>query len=179
MRCASRTFLNSEGKCEKVSEDCRTYNDFDGYCLSCYSGFALKSGKCVQDTVKGGCSELDSNGKCTKCATGFYINNNECIQVDAQCAKFNFNTNKCEGCYSGYTLLEGRCEISKVNEQFEVKNCVAYNTENKCIQCFDRFYLTANQCKEVSIFCKTYDLITGSCTGCYSSFKLKNGQCAK
>ena len=56
VRCASRTFLNSIGQCEKVSEDCRTYNDFDGQCLSCYSGFALKTGKCVKDTIKGGCS---------------------------------------------------------------------------------------------------------------------------
>lgn len=154
--------MNSNGQCEKVSEDCRTYNDFDGQCLSCYSGFALNQGKCVKDNVKGGCSSFDSDGKCSKCATGFYLNSNsECAQVDAQCAKFNFGSNLCEGCYSGYTLLEGKCEVAKVNEEFEVKNCVAYNLNNKCIQCFDRFFLTNNACKEVSVFCKTYDLISG------------------
>ena len=99
--------------------------------------------------------------------------------IDAQCAKFNMLSKICEGCYQGYTLLEGRCEISKVDEQFEVKNCVAYNVDNKCIQCFDRFYLTNNQCREVSIFCKTYDIITGFCTSCYTGFRLISGQCKK
>ena len=56
VRCASRTFLNSRKQCEKVSEDCRTYNDFTGACLSCYSGYALKMGRCLKSELQGGCA---------------------------------------------------------------------------------------------------------------------------
>ncbi len=95
VRCASRTFLNEKGQCEKVSEDCRTYNDLDGQCLSCFSGFALSSGKCLKDNIKNGCSSFDSNGKCTRCSTGFYLTTDTCTQVDSQCANFNINSLKC------------------------------------------------------------------------------------
>lgn len=116
IRCAERTFMNSMGLCEKVSEDCRTYNDFTGKCLSCYPGYLVKSGKCIKDQIKEGCSSFDANGVCIGCAYGFYFNNGSCSRIDPQCAKFNLNIKACEGCYSGYTLLEGKCEIAKVNE---------------------------------------------------------------
>ncbi len=105
MRCAERTFMNSNGQCQKINENCRTYNDFTGNCLTCYSGFSLKLGDCAKGSLQDGCSQFDSNGKCNKCANGYYVSNGGCELIDPQCSNFNINNKNCEGCYAGYALL--------------------------------------------------------------------------
>lgn len=41
MGCAKRTYFNEGGICVEVSALCKTYDDFDGKCLSCYEGYDL------------------------------------------------------------------------------------------------------------------------------------------
>lgn len=172
--------MNLDGKCQAVNVNCNTYSDFDGSCLTCFQGFSLnKLGQCVQSSVSNGCSTFDSAGKCTKCGSGYYLQSGNCIQIDPQCANFDNNTLQCTGCYSGYTLLNGICQISKVDTQYEVKNCFAYNLNNLCVSCYDRYYLSNNSCNSVNVFCKSYDSSNGDCLSCYTSFTLKNGKCTQ
>jgi hypothetical protein len=178
-KCVPMSFLNGNATCQLISESCRTYNDINGYCLTCYSGYSLnKNGQCLQNNPAVGCKTLDANGICVQCSSGYYIDaNNACVAIDPQCAQFDSVNKVCTSCYNGYSLLLGVCQISQVNNQYKVNNCFVYNSNNQCIQCLNRYFLTNNQCKDVNVFCKTYDLNTGLCTGCYSTFILTNGQC--
>lgn len=172
--------MNFSGLCQPISTSCNTYSDFDGTCLTCFPGYSLNIlGQCLQGTVGAGCSTFDANGACTQCGTGYYLQSGICNQIDPQCANFNTTSLQCVGCYSGYTILNGVCQISKVDTQYQVKNCYAYNSNNLCVSCFDRFYLSNNSCNQVNVFCKTYDNTNGNCLSCYTSFKLNNGQCAQ
>lgn len=49
VECSQGAFLNYDKKCELVSNDCRSYDHYNGDCLSCYEGYQLKGGKCVED----------------------------------------------------------------------------------------------------------------------------------
>lgn len=44
---------------------------------------------------------------------GYFVINGEHSLIYAKCAKFNINAKAYEGCYPGYTLLEGKFEILK------------------------------------------------------------------
>lgn len=76
-------------------------------------------------------------------------------------------------------MLNGACQISKVESKDAVENCYAYDSQSQCIKCYERYYLAANTCSPVSVFCKTYDSNSGNCLSCYSTFKLANGKCSQ
>ena len=183
MRCADRAFFNAEGICQLVSVDCNTYDELTGLCTSCYAGFGLDNGICSKSTQSSGCLERDQNGVCIRCSFRSYLSDaNECVSVDDQCADFNYDDKVCIGCYSGYSLLNDKCQITQVDEDKEIENCFAYTPEGNCLECFDRFYLSeANVCAEVDIFCKGYEKATGDCTSCYEGlgFSLKEGKCVQ
>lgn len=73
--------------------------------------------------------------------------------------------------------MNGKCEITKVDEGKEIENCFAYTAQGACLECFDRFYVKDNMCAEVDVFCKKYSKTNGLCTDCYTGFKLNNGKC--
>ena len=149
----------------------------DGSCLSCYPGFRIDGRACVRAPEGDGCAEFGQNGNCIKCAVRNYLENNQCKQIDDLCADFDYNSKRCIGCYSGYSILNGKCEITKVDEGKEMEDCCAYTPEGSCLECFDRFYVNNNICAEVSVFCKKYSKTNGKCTECYTGFKLANGEC--
>jgi len=33
-------FLDQNGKCQNIDKHCEVYNQTNGYCLSCYSGYS-------------------------------------------------------------------------------------------------------------------------------------------
>jgi hypothetical protein len=177
MSCAFRTFMNRSGLCQVVSINCNTYNTMDGSCTSCFAGFELTGGKCQPSLSASSCSQFNKDGSCAKCGAGSYLSAGQCIAIDPQCADFDTNTQSCQGCYAGYSILNGACQISKVDSQYEVENCYAYDRRNACIKCYERYFLSGNRCRSVNVFCKTYDGNTGNCLSCYSTFTLRNGAC--
>jgi hypothetical protein len=178
VRCATRTFMASTGKCQQVSIDCSTYNPLNGQCSSCYPGFQLAfGGYCTQATSPASCKRLNADGSCAECAAGSYLSLGACLTIDPQCANFDQSALKCVACYPGYSILNGACQVSKVDSKFQVENCYAYDQQSSCISCFDRFYLESNSCKAVNVFCKTYDPYANVCLSCYNTFTLANGQC--
>lgn len=47
MRCAERAYFGPKGLCIAVSDFCRTWDNYDGFCLTCYKGYNLMNGECV------------------------------------------------------------------------------------------------------------------------------------
>lgn len=177
IKCATRTFMNSQGLCQAISIDCSTYSPDNGHCTSCYPGFTVKNGECLKDISPSSCNKFNPDGSCAICGKGSYLSQGSCILTDPQCANFDSSAFRCLGCYPGYSLLSGVCQLSVVDSKYEVKNCYAYDSNNQCIKCYDRFFLSSNQCQPVNVFCKTYDDLDGSCLSCYSSFTLQQGKC--
>ena len=153
---------------------------FDGSCESCYSGFILNNGVCTKGQAgEQGCARYDLFGNCLECPSRTYLMNNRCVPVDNQCAQFDYNQKVCVGCYSGYSLLKNVCQITKVEVGKEIANCFAYNPEGSCLQCLDRYFVQNNTCQEVNVFCKAFSLTNGSCTDCYTGFRLVSGTCQR
>ena len=64
-RCAYRSFLGKEGKCQPVSDNCRLWNSTSGYCYECYPEFGLpKNGVCSYTPPDDHCAKygyIDTN----------------------------------------------------------------------------------------------------------------------
>ena len=100
-----------------MSEDCRTFSPLDGSCRSCYSGFKLDGDICVKapEGEGEGCAEYDADGNCLKCAVTRYLDSkNNCVQIDNLYPEFDYELKECIGCYSGYSILNKMCEITKL-----------------------------------------------------------------
>jgi hypothetical protein len=112
--CATRTFMDGNGLCQSVSIDCSTYSANNGACTSCYPGFALNQGKCALSTSPSSCSRFNARGDCVECGKGSYLNAGQCVAIDPQCASFDISAQSCVDCYPGYAILNGACQIGKV-----------------------------------------------------------------
>ncbi len=122
------------------------------------------------------------------------------------CIDFNNVTSKCQACYTGYTLANGRCvEANCPTGQFKrygecIANpigCVSYNDFSKCSQCSSDYTLTSGVCSRTPLTCSgrtffnsvswTCDKVDdkcktwgtdGKCTSCLSATeKPVNGVC--
>ena len=83
----------SMGVCTMVDPLCKTFDDKNGNCLSCYDGRTLANGICViiqdQKKIDVNCAKFE-NQSCVKCSNGFYFNKNKvCTEIDPFCKKFN------------------------------------------------------------------------------------------
>ena len=52
MKCAERAYFGPKGLCIAVSDYCRTWDNYDGFCLTCYKGYSLLNGDCVESPEK-------------------------------------------------------------------------------------------------------------------------------
>jgi len=118
LECSKSWVFNNQGVCIPVSDQCKT-SDSNGACLSCWKGYDLKKGSCVYSSSNNkkpsdlGCGKWDwDNQKCLSCSKNWYFNNDgECTPIDDLCSTFD-STGKCTSCFSGYSLLNGRCLIA-------------------------------------------------------------------
>jgi len=109
LTCSGGFFINSNGKCEQVDPLCKTYNQSNGLCLSCYDGFTL-------DTVNG------------KCNLSILIPANSSTLNNSNCNQYDFVRNVCvkcaEGCYFDNT---GKClkytDINCKTPSADLKSC--------------------------------------------------------
>jgi hypothetical protein len=47
VKCATRAYFGKNGKCVNSNPLCKTFDNHDGCCTSCYAGYDLKGGNCV------------------------------------------------------------------------------------------------------------------------------------
>ena len=77
VKCSSGYYLGPKGQCTQANSLCLTFDNQNGACLSCSSGFSLSYGKCSQSTSTTAysdpnCNQFDNNGNCQKCSYGYY-----------------------------------------------------------------------------------------------------------
>ena len=121
-KCADRSYFGPIGFCIPVSDYCRTWDKYDGYCLSCYLGYTLqpKGGCVVADEASGpsdlGCNQFDwKTYECVTCSFRWVLKNGTCVKVSDYCKSFNSTSGLCSACYSGYDLINGDCVYSPLN----------------------------------------------------------------
>lgn len=67
IKCAHRSFFDSNGVCVSVSTNCATWDEFDGFCLTCFNGYDLIKGECAYSASNNahpadlGCKRWDWN----------------------------------------------------------------------------------------------------------------------
>lgn len=88
---------------------CRTWNQQSGACESCYTGYLVQGGKCVNDPsyLAADSDPLCASwkdGKCVNCAERAYFYNGVCQQVNNNCQSWDKYDGKCLACYKGYRL---------------------------------------------------------------------------
>ena len=47
-KCSFRAYFEPDGKCVNVNPQCKTFDNKNGDCLSCYVGYTLSDGDCSQ-----------------------------------------------------------------------------------------------------------------------------------
>ena len=110
------------GVCVPVNDQCSTFDENTGDCLSCYLGYNLEGGKCIiQDLTlvvpaDKGCSDWNwANQICLTCSNHWFMNaDGVCVPVSDLCKTSDPNGN-CLSCYLGYDLNNGACEFSSFN----------------------------------------------------------------
>jgi len=133
---------------------CRTYDTNTGACLTCYDGYYLYCGQCIEVVLTPDntppsdllCAKWNA-GVCVQCARTAYFYNGACIQSNPQCRTFNASNGWCTACYTGYVLVKGNCNVAPASAQPAPQ-------------------LPAN----FDIYCKTY--YSGVCEECFFGFKL-------
>lgn len=161
--CAQRTFVNSHGICELVSDNCNTWDKLNGACLSCYAGYDLVNGTCETSAsntalpTDGGCKTWEK-GICKECSSYWTFNaNGACIPVSDQCKTYDSSKGECLTCYKGYDLINGSCAYSESNAAKPTDGgCKTWDWENsKCIACSSGWVFENNGlCIPVSDQCK-------------------------
>ncbi len=86
--CSPQTYLDSNGNCVAADPTCLTFNQKNGQCLTCITGFEFNEGKC--------CYALN------------YLNSAVCVPLLKQnCLVQRPNFGNCEQCALGYALTNG------------------------------------------------------------------------
>ena len=179
-------WYSSEGLCLPVSDNCKTFDETNGQCLSCYAGYDLNSGSCVFSpsntaaVTDAGCKVWKS-GVCQECSTYWVFNNaGICIPVSDECRTYDVASGKCLTCYHGYDLVEGSCTYSESNNAKPTDGgCKTWDWANtKCTECSANWVADSNGlCVPVSDLCRTNDA-SGKCTSCYKGYDLSEGACS-
>ena len=150
LECSVRFIFDSQGKCVPVDNFCQEY-DSVGSCTSCYKGYEVMNGKCVEMAVNivgptdKGCKTWDwDNQVCLECSFRYVFNSeNKCVQVSDNCKDFDASTGVCQTCYSGYSLIGLECVM--VNPL-----CKTTTVEGTCGTCYDGFILYKGSCTPLS-----------------------------
>lgn len=107
--CSFSYVFNLVGSCISVSDQCKTYNETNGECTSCYHGYSVVNGSCIynkEDPAKGGCKDWNWDAKiCNECSPNWVLLDGTCIAVSDQC-RTHADNGWCTACYRGYDLTE-------------------------------------------------------------------------
>ena len=199
LQCSFRYWMDEEGNCHQVDDQCESWNLENGHCTGCYHHYTLDEveGKCHRDEqdppaagegeVPDGCHSYDfENAQCMECSFRYYWHSDdqECKRVSDQCREWNLE-GKCTDCYHGYELVDGECIAQEgqppaggdgsctVSDPY----CHSWDCETGvCEQCSQRAVFIDGDCTPVDDHCKDWNL-AGDCTECYQGYTEENGDC--
>ena len=182
----SKNWVMINGACVPVNDQCSTFDDATGNCLTCYRGYNLEGGKCIiQDLTlivpaDKGCADWNWNDRiCLSCSSHWFMNaDGVCVPVSDLCKSSDPN-GACTACYSGYDLVNGVCEFSSFNNaKPSDSGCAKWDWNNQvCIECSKDWVFNADgACVPVSDQCATHDS-NGACLSCFKGYDLIKGVC--
>ena len=181
-RCSKRWWQDVNGVCQPIGDQCSTWSEQTGECLTCYGGYILSNGRCIvnPNPFNGGsnalCGKWDGQS-CLSCAARSYFDSfGICAPVSDQCQTWDPIDGSCFTCYAGYSLNGGVCTKSPILPPTDV-GCKTWNAaQDICLACSNRFYFNGNMCMPVSDQCRDWNT-AGQCTACYNGYDLINGVC--
>jgi len=130
-----------------VSDQCATFSPA-GLCTSCYKGYNLNQGRCVEAPIQKvadvGCAQWDWDRQvCLRCSVNWVFDSRRvCIPVDTNCQTHS-STGQCTSCYQGYVLNSGKCEIGN-------SLCSQSNGSGACTECYTGYLLNNGNCVPLS-----------------------------
>lgn len=163
-QCANGYYLSSSsGQCTQEDPLCKTSDQTNGNCLSCYGGYTLRNTKCevAQAVIIVNCNTINEFGVCVECLDGYYLANNECRQVPIECATYNRANGQCTSCIEKYFFQDGGCMYPGLWDD----NCVRYES-SYCSQCSNGYYLSSYTCKLIDPNCSSFNFQTLTCDRC-------------
>lgn len=185
-KCSASSYL-SNGVCTQVNPLCRTYDNTNGACLSCYVGYVLSGADCAlapqtQDNSAPSdllCAQWSGN-LCQKCSQGSYFRNGVCVQADPQCKTFDNVYGSCLSCYAGYFNFQGQCLVvpSAPNSTAPSDPLCSRWQGSVCLQCSNSAYFRNGACVQSDPLCRTFDSNSGACLSCYYGYALQGGKCS-
>ena len=115
------------------------------------------------------CNFVNSLGTCVICNSGYYLTTvNTCSPIPPFCN--SANSLGCNGCVSGYELVNRFCTILQ-------PNCLIIGNNDLCTVCNSGYYLTSlGTCVALPLGCVTAAL-NGVCTVCEDGLALNAGVC--
>jgi proprotein convertase subtilisin/kexin type 5 len=175
LKCAQNAYFVN-GVCNQANPLCKSYDNTNGDCLSCYNGYDLIAGKCVANNSTPTdklCSQWNG-AVCEKCSPFSYFSNGVCTQVDPKCKTFNSINGACNSCYGGYVLSNGGCNVDKSAPTDQL--CAQWNG-SVCVKCAQAAYFVNGICTQSNPQCRTFDNTNGNCLSCYAGYVLTAGNC--
>lgn len=182
LQCSVRFFLNQQNICAPVSDQCRTWDETTGACLTCYQAFDLSQGACVRNANFGAvtdplCKTHDQTS-CLECSNrAFFNQNGQCTPVSDNCNSWDPLNGNCLTCYQGFALNNGVCELAPGVKPSDL-GCRLWDWANQvCLSCSTNWVFNQNGvCVPVSDQCRTFDQ-QGQCLSCYQGYDLAKGAC--
>ena len=197
--------LLSPSPCQFPCLTCSTWLIIFKYCTSCYSGYYLSKGSCLQCESSCKTCSGPSSSNCTSCVDElFYLYSGSCLSncpsqtykntTKFICSNCNIscltclNYSYCTSCISTYYLLNNQClSQCPVSYYFNVYGicdqcdpscltCIGKNN-NQCISCdtSNDFYLYQGTCLKNCPIGTFLDYSSGSCSSCDYSCKSCQG----
>jgi hypothetical protein len=183
--CKSGYYINGNGVtgvCIPGNQQCASYtNNGTGHCATCkLSGYTVVAGNCVAlKTINPWCAVFSPNSTlCKTCVLGYYINGNGvtgiCVAGNQLCASFtNDGTGRCATCkLATNVIVAGNCVALSVVDPYCVNFTSGTTTCQSCIVGFFVNIAGNGKCAAANQFCKTYNILGGSCTSCYYPYHL-------
>ena len=145
----------------------------ENHCLNTFE--ICRGGKGTDDTPPtpkiANCLSEPTEGVCYLCKEGYALSSDQksCISFQ-NCNKLQSGNDKCETCLKYYHLdSKGQCQRTLCEDYDE-------NDKDKCLNCYDGYYLKDNTCKKITIpHCLEWD--ETNCKECDYYAVLKDGKC--
>lgn len=175
--CQIGYYFGPGGRCTAANTVCATYNEYNGNCLSCFSGYVVLGTTCVSYVSIDAQCQTWIGAVCQTCKTGYYIGSaglcTSWAAVDPNC-NFWGNTS-CSICNSGcYIATNGLCTLANAN-------CATFDpTNGYCLTCYSGWVVSGTTCVSYASLdanCKTWSgLVCQACN--YGYYISASGQCA-
>ncbi|ELP83598.1 protein serine/threonine kinase, putative [Entamoeba invadens IP1] len=188
-KCATGYYsLSGSSGCTKCLTSCKTCDQTNGNCLSCYDGYFMNGKMC--DTCSAG--TYQSGGSCVTCADMQYslAGSTTCKSCSSTCLSCDKTNGYCTSCESGMGITTNTCSVCSAGTYSVANNCEycplgTYSSSPKSLQCStcaDGTYANttgSTSCKTCNVLCEGLcERTSGKCVACVSGAVYLNGVCS-